>query len=149
MLCLSTQKRDAGIVICPALYEYYPYKQRWVCTSKVLNNCSSNLLLEDAEFIDDLTYKILLHLPEPDTRKTWRFKKECLLLYPSNRNGRNIIAFGNQAFSEKNLIENYEEIFIDMKLLEGIFFNSSFKNVLAHKILTYLPISEDLCLIDD
>jgi len=149
MLCLSVNQSQTDPSINIEIGPYYAYGHRWVASVKELEIFDKKILLRDTEFKEDLAFRIILHL-FVENRITLIYQKPCsMMIYPHLKGNQEIIAIGVQVPFDTPRRECVETLPIAGIGWDYLMDDNHFKQTLAEKILINLPISENLCHIED
>jgi len=149
MLCLSVNQSQAEPSINIESSPYYAYGHRWVASVKQLEVFDKEILLRDTEFKKDLAFRIILHL-FVENKITLIYQKPCsMMIYPHLKGNQEIIAIGLQVPFDTPKRKCVKKLPIAGIGWDYLMDDEDFKQTLAENILTHLPISKELCYIED
>lgn len=144
MLCVSLQKKQDTSKIRFEIEPYYRRKNRIICSVKEISSYNTKILLRDSELKKNLGYSIALSLLIPIETDDG-FKNFSVIAYPHLHGKIPVIRTDEEFYQYKKERTFCEEIILPNNDADNI--PKDYMITLAEKVLTHLPISEELCHI--
>jgi len=146
MLCLSFHYKDQSGYIRFESEPYYSRLNRLRHTSKDIDIVDKGLLLRDAVFKESLAFSILLSLLVGKSYPNGKERDLAQIVYPHMSQGNTVIRIDEEKYEFKPHRQFLEELPLPSLDKDQVYPDEGFKQVLAERILTHLPISEELCM---
>ena len=148
MLCLSLHSKNESGYIRFEIEPFYADKKRLPDLAKDIDVCDTQILLRNSVFKEGLAFSILLSL---FCRSSAEDKERDMaqLIYPHIYEGNTVLLTDAEKYEFKPHRQFLEELPLPSLNEDQVYDDESFKQTLAERILTHLPISEELCHAED
>lgn len=150
MLYLTIRRRgDVGHIVFE-MEPYYRNSKRYIIRGKPINFYDKKILLRDDELKESMGFNLIQGLfiygknePEPENR-VW-----SQIVYPHFRETETVLRIDTEIYRYKPTRIFCGDLLLPSLDLDVVSGDESFKRLLAEYVLTYLPLSEELCMMSD